>query len=66
MIEILIYQYNKVLEILSKLNMKAIENNVQTEIQKIKQRNSDITEEDIKDLKQIFYKNLQNRKHLYF
>ena len=66
MIKILEFQYNKVLDILSKLNMKAIENNVQTEIQKIKQRNSNIEEEDINKLKQIFRENLKDKKHLYF
>ena len=65
-IEILKFQYNKVLEILSELNMKAIENNVQVEIQKIKQRNSDITDKDINRLKKIFQNNLKRKKDLYF
>ena len=65
-IEILKSQYNIVLTILSNLNQKAIEKNVQAKIKEIKEMFPNISTTEQSQLEQIFQKNLKEKKDLYF
>ena len=65
-IEILKSQYSIVLTILSNLNQKAIEKNVQAKIKEIKEMFPNISTTEQSQLEQIFQKNLKEKKDLYF
>ena len=65
-IEILKSQYNIVLTILSNLNQKAIEKNVQAKMKEIKEMFPNISTTEQSQLKQTFQKNLKEKKDLYF